>query len=413
MKVWKKLSAVALALVMVMALSVMASAASNETLTNGVAKDTTENTYNYKAIGNTLEIPKSITVTGTAPKVYGPTVTYSYDIVGVDITSGAPTVSDGISTTARPVKSGVTGGVTLSTVVFTSSEVALTNDTGSVTEKLTATVDLTKFSYPGIYRYAITEATTNTAALYTAGVTRPTEDAFFLDVYIKNDTNGTNNLSVYGYVLLDTNTNITSTDDPSHKVSALTTDSYATMDISVTKSVTGNMGDKTNQFPFTIAVNNNPISGTNMSYYSGKTNANTTAVTDASLTTSLKDGEVYVIKGLNPKATVTFTETNNTPDEYTVSVKDKADSLFVTAAAVTAGSNKATSALAVSNYDTVNATAVTTVPTASDYSAITFINNLDAISPTGVALRYAPYLAMLGAGVVALPLSLRKKEELY
>jgi len=28
-------------------------------------------------------------------------------------------------------------------------------------------------------------------------------------------------------------------------------------------------------------------------------------------------------------------------------------------------------------------------------------------------LRYAPYLAMLGAGVVALPLTLRKKEELF
>jgi hypothetical protein len=415
MKVWKKLSAVALALVMVMALSVMASAA-NETLTNGVAQDTTEDPYNYKAIGNTLEIPKSITVTGTAPKVYGPAVTYSYTIAGVDISNSVPTVQDNASHTARPVKSGVANGVTLSDVVFTSSEVALTSDTGTgtVTEKLVATVNLNQFSYPGIYRYAITEKSTNTAALYAAGVTRPAEDAFWLDVYIKNDTNATatNGLSVYGYVLLNANANITTTDDPSHKVSTLTTDSYATMDFTVTKSVTGNMGDKTNQFPFTIGVSNS-----GMNFYKGKTTAEGSATTDTSLSTTLANGESFVIKGLNPKATVTVTETNNTPDEYTVSVQDGATTpvIFVTAAPVAANGTKDTgnTALAVSNYDDANSTtSVTAVPTASNYRAITFINDLEAISPTGVALRYAPYLAMMGAGVVALPLSLRKKEEL-
>lgn len=222
-------------------------------------------------------------------------------------------------------------------------------------------------------------------------------------IYIKNGDSG---LAVYGFVLLDSNVSIDADDSATtaHKKSAFTTDTYATMNISVTKSVTGDMGDKNHEFPFTIMVTN---SGLN--FYSGEGSVGAEAAATTSLSANLKNGESFVIKGLNPKATVMFTETNDTPDEYTVNVTGATPT--VTGGAVAASANKATSALSVSNYDEVNSeTSVTTAPTASN-SAITFTNNLDAISPTGVALRYAPYLAMMGAGVVALPLTLRKKEE--
>jgi hypothetical protein len=60
------------------------------------------------------------------------------------------------------------------------------------------------------------------------------------------------------------------------------------------------------------------------------------------------------------------------------------------------------------------ATATATAMNAHDATVhtIEFTNTLMNISPTGVTLRYAPYMAMMGLGVVALPLSLRKKEEL-
>jgi len=403
MKVWKKLSAVTLALAVAMVLCVTAFAVGEATLTNGVAKNSTTD---YATISNVLNIPKSIHVTGSVAKVYGPTVTYSYNIAGADI-SGAPTVNDGTHT-ARPVKVGVTDGVTLSTVAFASSELTLDGGSYDVTENLTATVNLSKFTAPGIYRYEITENTGNTALLYSAGVTRPKEDHFFLDVYIKNDNEEVGGVTtevrkVYGFVLLNANESITTDNAGTYKVSTLTTDEYRTMDISVTKNVTGDMGDKNHEFPFTIAVTNNGLK-----FYSGEGSVDAEAADTTSLSANLKNGESFVIKGLNPKATVMFTETNDTPDEYTVNVTGATSAVT---GSIAASGTKSTSALPVSNYDTVNrADNVATVPTASN-SAITFTNNLDAISPTGVALRYAPYLAMMGAGVVALPLTHRKKEE--
>lgn len=177
MKVWKKLSAVTLALAVAMLLCVTAFADGEATLdSTGVAKGDSN-----APIGTVLNIPKNITVTGdtSLSAVYGPTVTYKYVIAPATVTG--ITVDDG--TNSGPVRAGILGGVTLSTAVFTSSSVSLGSGSGTATANVTATVDLTKFTAPGIYRYAITEDSDNTAALYAAGVTRSVEDAFFLDIY--------------------------------------------------------------------------------------------------------------------------------------------------------------------------------------------------------------------------------------
>ena len=42
---------------------------------------------------------------------------------------------------------------------------------------------------------------------------------------------------------------------------------------------------------------------------------------------------------------------------------------------------------------------------------MTYENNLTEVSPTGVVLRFAPYLAMLAAGLVIVLVARRKKNE--
>ena len=72
---------------------------------------------------------------------------------------------------------------------------------------------------------------------------------------------------------------------------------------------------------------------------------------------------------------------------------------------------KTTATMAVSNYDTDNTvSSVEATIAATDAQAVTFTNNLDAISPTGIVMRYAPYALILVAGVVLLLISKKRRK---
>ena len=79
-----------------------------------------------------------------------------------------------------------------------------------------------------------------------------------------------------------------------------------------------------------------------------------------------------------------FTETNNTPDTYSVSITGGKDS---ESAPVISGGKKTMGEASVMNSETVK-----------------FTNKLDAVSPTGVVLRfgYAAFLILAGIVLVLL-----------
>ncbi len=402
-----------------------------------------------------VSIPKGITVfnytgaTAQANTVYGPVVTYKYKVEAADTkygTADAYTVSDaaGHTVTVRP---GVADGVVfkdgVDTVVFNNDVAAITNaDSGVQIEKsVTLKLDLTKFKSAGVYRYKITDVTTD-AVLTAAGMSRINDynKVRYLDVYIRNSTDpatGDDILVPGGYVLSTENSHVTglteksggyddSSDtldefppdpgDPTQTIvpdpngstkGAYYTDKFYTYNVVVTKTVTGGVGDKDNQFPFDIAAtdtNNHLIA----SYMKSTDTALTTVgsmtfALDSAAGASLAHTESYTVYGLSALATVQATETNNLPEKYRVTVT--ADATIVDQEETVSSATQTTGTLNVSDYSVF-----TTKPTGTN-NEIGFENNLEDISPTGVILRIIPYIFLTGLAVFFFLVMKRAKEE--
>lgn len=388
---------VALMLVVFLALT-MTAVAFAATMDDSGKVDTTD---------TTLIIPKGLTMKNAETGNYfSPNVTYTYTIAPVDPVANA-------AVGGLPVEKGPANSVSLanSNIVFTS---ALVNDVTSsgkvITEDITVNVDLTKFTKPGIYRYVLTD-TTAVADLFAAGIVRSDDyDATrYIDVYVKYS--GTV-LTVYGYTLSKDNLVNTAGQKNGGFTPApgsTDTDVYVTYNVCIEKKVDGSMGDKTHEFPFAITIDNGGLQ-----YNYGKVVGSLTAGSAASLSANLKDGEVFYIRGLSPKATVAVTETNDTSDTYKVKIEGKTGTgsytTLVAQADVAPSSTAALAAGAVSTYDTDNsATAAKTEATGTEYSNILFTNSLSDVSPTGLILRFAPFILMLGFAAVLIVIVRRNK----
>ncbi len=124
------------------------------------------------------------------------------------------------------------------------------------------------------------------------------------------------------------------------------------------------------------------------------------------LSVNLKHNEALVIRGLYPKATITYTETNNTTGTYKVQadyLKDNTpdqtedDISFFAERSVTSLSTTAMDTFSVSNYATQNsATNVSNTVTSNPMRFCQFTNRLDAVSPTGIILRFIPFIILAG-----------------
>lgn len=320
---------------------------------------------------NTMTIDKNLKVTNpTLTSVDGPGLTYNYAIAPEtpSADNGGTSITDSDNHTSV-VTIGPVNGVSLSTasVSWPKGTAVDASATGADNIKsITATADITKFTAPGIYRYKITESS-NPANPSTIGVTdADAAEIRYLDVYIENDTNG---LKVAGVVMHD---GTTKDGAPAQKKS-FDASQFDTKNLEVKKAVTGGMADKNNQFPFVASVTND-----GRYYYDGKgadASSATSKNTGASSSTTLANGESFWICGLSKTATVNVAETNNTQDTYATSVSGMA---------TVVAANVAPSATKESGNVTI-----------SDNGQILFTNHLDTVSPTGVIMRFGPYVGMV------------------
>ena len=237
------------------------------------------------------------------------------------------------------------------------------------------TIALPTYEKVGVYEYTLKEVSNSTAGVkYLDGTIK-------LVVSVVNGTNGQLRVAAV-------HTEGTSADGEKLAKSDLFTNTYTANSITVSKTVTGNLGDKTKEFSFTIdfekAEGENAPTGI------------TYTVNDVAKTVTFgEDGKAQVKFTLTDGQTLNFA---NVPAgvKYTVSETSYADDGYTTKLNDVVGNT--------SGEKTMTAAAAT----------YAFENNKGGEIDTGVILDNAPYIALLAIvafGGVALVLNKRRRDE--
>lgn len=363
-----------IAAAMLMVFTVFAAAVPAQAVENTPAAGGTTTFNKYLVMPKDANVP-NVTFTFTiAPGVAVAATGSSSAIYAGDDTNvtGAPTITAGASFDPSD---------TTYTQQQDGDQVTLSGNQKYAKESVTVDFSDVVFNAPGIYRYIITEAASNTSGITNDPVTTRT-----LDVYVQYKNDSEVDLEVFGYVLkngeaVDKSNGFTNT--------------YATNNLSLEKQVSGNQGDRNKYFEFTVRITA-AVAGTkyNVDTSSGNTYlpANPTTLTVAEDGTVegkfyLKDGEKVVIQGLTAATNFAITETSYATEGYTT--KYKVDN----------------------GEEQSNNTASGTMGKA-DHTVV-FTNHKEGTVPTGVLLEIAPYIALavvVIAGFVVLFATRRRRE---
>lgn len=444
-RVLRKLTACAVAAAMVlgMTVSVGAETAIGANGTATVAGGTTD----------TITIKKDVQVFNTSGHViYSPKITFTYSVEPVTGLTDT-TVTDGQGNKAV-VRDGVAGVVSVKTnpdfgsdtgLHATSTDKTVTDETDAesiakITKDIELNVNIAGITVPGIYRYKIKDTTTS-AALTAAGISRPSgyNTDRYLDVYVVDDgsdggvkiggyvlftaTDGTVNIETTtvttvvpggektdGYVI--TSETEKKTTDEKYLEGNNKSDEYHTYNLKVTKDVTGDFGDRTHEFPFTVTTSGNTAD------YSAVAKDNSTSaeekktVASDTISTKIKNGESFTLYGLPNNTTYTIEETNDTKDTYKVTITDEsAVSASATAPTPTPAILKAEASVKTNEKATLENQKTEDASLQNECISVKYTNNLESVTPTGIFLRYAPYIIMAAAAIILIVAMRRRKTE--
>ena len=290
---------------------------------------------------------------------YQPKETFSFIVEGA-----APTAGE-----TAPTNPKTSSPITLSTGKGT-----IKTDTGTITAKVetdpsqkgdqtyTSSFDLSQLSFeqPGIYKYEVTETKGDNKDMdYDA-------KTYYLYVFVKRDENG--NVAVYNSELVDPK-------DSTKKASGFTNGygvgNKAFKDLTITKEVTGVMGDTQKDWKFDLTL----TSGSGRSFYVVKQGNETKTLTSGkTYEFSLKSGQSIKVENLSTTDTYTVTEEEANKDGYTTTTKKQTEE----------------------NGDITE----------------TITNKRDEVTPTGIMMMYGPYALMVAlAGALGLFVAKKHRAE--
>lgn len=447
MKNMKKIGALVLALVMVLAMGTVAFAADDDgnLSPDGIAGNTDGVWANQDTpvvqTASTVTIYKELTAYNPeSVTVNAPTITYTYTVTAgeadKEIYDKETNHATGASAHAY-TKAGILTGIKVNNASGTSGTIAWSpadplsaSSTGEKnTKELTIDFSGVAFTGAGVYRYVVSES----AATYvSSGVVDGTITAVrYLDVYVKDGaTAGT--YDIYGFVCFCNNNDIDgrgtpSLDTPSDAIKTEgfvagtqgTADQYYTYNLTIQKTLVGDQAQNSHKFPFSLAFANTQVTGNVLPIVTGSgTESHPTSLTAGAITSFAEDGtNLKIANG----GSVTYT---GIPVGTTVTINEKNDvtgTIYTTS--TSGGTANQTTGLAVNWNTWTNAvsgwTTVTALQkTANTYNVaadanmtVTFTNTLLTISPTGYVVRIAPYALMLAAGIVLFILMRRRRQE--
>lgn len=439
MTMMKKIGALLIALVLVLSISVPTFATSAELGEN--SEEGVAGNWNAPDIErgqddsvNIKKVIKAYNPNGTT--VHAPVVTYTYtvtpaSVAGLTVTDETTDHTSGTAVVA-PVKAGLTTGLVVTgtaagtagtassavgTLVFTNASTWITDDAGEDNEyDIKLDFSGVSFTQPGVYRYQVAE-TISAASYDVIAMEDGDYNTVYLDVYVDG------NLDIYGYVCMKTSGSVT---DATTKINGFVdgsdgdgTDKYYTYDLTLSKDVVNDTYAATSHaFPFTVTFTN-PEGYTStftigQTVGTGSTGLNSSAATLTGLPTawsgsvSVKDGNAtagttvgdITLTGIPAGVDVSVYETNDLAG-VTYQVSSKVNGTEVESDDAVAGSTGTSTAVSV------NTTKIAT----TDAQSVQIVNTLLLISPTGVALRIAPYAMMLGMGIMLLIVVRRRRPE--
>ena len=313
------------------------------------------------ATGSSIVVEKNVKATNDAiNSVAGPGVTFNYSFASVTPSdaNGGTSITDAQGHSSV-VTAGPAGGLAWaesgSSLAFTKTEMLDASAAGADNKKSTTlNAVASAFNKPGIYRYELSEATD--PATLPAGFTNTANQKRYIDVYVTTD-------GVSGMVMHDGSV------DAAHK-KTFDDAAYVTKNVAIKKVVAGNMADPDATFAFTATVANN-----DRAFFTGTTEAGaTTQVAGTTATATLgNNGELWIC-GLSTDATVGVSEVN------------------------TFGGNTYTATYAVGSAAVQEGTSMAAA-NLNDHDMVTFTNTLDSVSPTGVIMRFGPYVGMVLAAM--------------
>ena len=439
MKKFRKISALFISAVMIMAMSVTAFAAG----------DLDDNT-NIGGAGTLATAERSVNIekeiiayNANGSTVHAPVVTYTYTVTPAAVAANTTVMdegwdhSSGMAVTV-PVQAGLTAGVVVTgtaagaagnaagasgTLEFTNESEWATAADGAV-NAYDINLDFSRvtFSQSGVYRYRIAEtisANSYDDIAMEAGGT----DTLYLDVYV----NGS--LEIYGYVCMAANGSVTSS---TAKINGFVnseasdgSDKYYTYDLTLSKNVVNDTyGEKTMAYPFTVIFNNkeNYTSefAIDQNTGSGSTGINESAKTLTGLPTEwngvarVKEGGAVTFTGIPAGVDVDVYETNIANGvTYTVATSVNGGDAH-TDDNVSWGEqpDAAVAQTERAAYESTKASVKTEKNTAVEAGqTVAITNTLLLISPTGVVLRVGPYLLIVAIGAALFLISRRRRAE--
>lgn len=227
------------------------------------------------------------------------------------------------------------------------------------------------FPCPGEYVYDLSASVADNDAKN--GLTASNQ-TYKVIVSVGYGANGT--IQVLGYYLTTDGT--TKVDEPEF------VHTYEVHDLTVTKTVSGNQGNKNQNFDFTITITHPAGKTFNASGFASSTNETKTVTT---YTGTLSDGNTFTIHGLTAEDIYTVEE-NKAGYIATATLDEAAEALQVT------GEQASLNKKADGSDD-----------------AVVFNNEKDGTVPTGLLISAAPYVAVVGLGGVFAGMFFRKKRE--